>query len=87
MELSIFLHMIFYREEAIVHTRKLYLEANQELTSAKTKVSELQAELSSRDRDLVSAKTDCRLHILPCSGLDVNKVKQWLLWIKRRLML
>ncbi|EKD19056.1 M protein repeat protein [Drepanopeziza brunnea f. sp. 'multigermtubi' MB_m1] len=46
------------KEEAILHTRKLYLEANQELTAAKAKLAELEAELSSRDRDLVSTKTD-----------------------------
>ncbi|KAK2624348.1 hypothetical protein QTJ16_006298 [Diplocarpon rosae] len=46
------------KEEAIAHTRQLYLEANQELTTAKAKLAELQSELSSRDRDLVSTKTD-----------------------------
>lgn len=69
----------FYREEAIMHTRKLYLEANQELTTAKAKVSELQVELSSRDRDLVSTKTDCKIPILSCSRLDANIIPQWLL--------
>ncbi|KAI9048119.1 hypothetical protein LZ554_007914 [Drepanopeziza brunnea f. sp. 'monogermtubi'] len=46
------------KEEAILHTRKLYLEANQELNAAKAKLTELEAELSSRDRDLISTKTD-----------------------------
>lgn len=49
------------REAAVMHTRKLYLEANQELIAANAKIAELQAELSSRDRDLVSTKTDCML--------------------------
>ncbi|KAH6717853.1 hypothetical protein BKA61DRAFT_598469 [Leptodontidium sp. MPI-SDFR-AT-0119] len=46
------------KEEAIMHTRKLYLEANQELANAKSKLAELQSDLSGRDRDLVSTKTD-----------------------------
>ncbi|KAL2066457.1 hypothetical protein VTL71DRAFT_2528 [Oculimacula yallundae] len=46
------------KEEAILHTRKLYLEANQELSNAKSKLAELQTDLSGRDRDLVSTKTD-----------------------------
>merc|ERR1712093_73219 len=44
------------KEEAIMHTRKLYLETNQELTNAKSKLAELQSELSGRDR--VSTKSD-----------------------------
>ena len=55
-----FLTVDFYRNEAIVTTRKLYLEANQELTSIKSKLAELQAELSSRDRELLAARTDCK---------------------------
>ncbi len=46
-----------------MHTRKLYLETNQELTNAKSKLAELQSELSGRDRDLVSTKSDCKCHI------------------------
>jgi protein HOOK3 len=48
----------FYRNEAVVNTRRLYLEANQELSSTKTKVAELEAELSSRDRELLGARAD-----------------------------
>jgi protein HOOK3 len=55
-----FLTIDFYRNEAVVTTRKLYLEANQELTSIKSKLAELQAELSSRDRELLAARTDCK---------------------------
>jgi protein HOOK3 len=48
----------FYRDEAVAATRKLYMEANQEIALLKTKLSETQAELSARDRELVEAKSD-----------------------------
>jgi protein HOOK3 len=51
----------FYRNEAVMSTRKLYLEANQELTSIKSRLAEIQAELSSRDRELLAAKADCKI--------------------------
>lgn len=55
----------FYRNEAVMSTRKLYLEANQELTSAKNKLAEIQAELSSRDRELLAARADCKFPLVP----------------------
>ena len=45
-------------------TRKLYLEANQELSAAKSKLAELQAELSSRDRELLAARADRKSSLL-----------------------
>jgi protein HOOK3 len=50
----------FYRNEAVMSTRKLYLEATQELTSVNSRLAELQAELSSRDRELLAARADCK---------------------------
>jgi protein HOOK3 len=50
----------YYRDEAIAQTRRLYLEANQDLSAAKSKVAELEATVSQRDRELLSAKTDCK---------------------------
>ena len=49
----------FYRNEAVMSTRKLYLEANQELTSIKSILADVRAELSSRDRELLAARADC----------------------------
>lgn len=46
------------KDETIAHTRRLYLEANQELSLAKRKLNDLQAELSSRDRELLGTKAD-----------------------------
>jgi protein HOOK3 len=51
----------FYRNEAVMTTRRLYLEANQELSSAKSMLAEIQAELSSRDRDLLEARADRKI--------------------------
>lgn len=48
----------FYRNDAVTTTRKLYLDANQELTSTKSRLAEIQAELSSRDRELLSVRAD-----------------------------
>jgi protein HOOK3 len=48
----------FYRDESIAHTRKLYLETNRELSTTKSKMAELEATLSQRDRELLSTKTD-----------------------------
>lgn len=48
----------FYRDDAVLHTRKLYLEANRELSSTKSKLAELEAALSSRDRELLTTKAD-----------------------------
>lgn len=50
----------FYRDDAINHTRKLYLEANRDLSSTKSKLAEIEAALSARDRELLAAKTDCK---------------------------
>jgi protein HOOK3 len=49
-----------YRDEAILRTRNLYMEANQELSAAKSKLAEFQADLTSRDRELLAAKADCK---------------------------
>jgi protein HOOK3 len=49
-----------YRDEAILRTRNLYMEANQELSTAKSKLAEFQTDLTSRDRELLSAKADCK---------------------------
>ncbi|CZS88693.1 uncharacterized protein RAG0_00353 [Rhynchosporium agropyri] len=46
------------KEATILRTRKLYLEANQELSNTKCKLAELSTDLSGRDRDLISTKTD-----------------------------
>ncbi|RDL38415.1 uncharacterized protein BP5553_02755 [Venustampulla echinocandica] len=48
----------FYRDEAVAATRRLYMEAVQELLLIKTKLAETEAELSSRERDLLAAKAD-----------------------------
>lgn len=48
----------YYRDETIAHTRRLYLEANQELSTTRRKLNELEAELSSRDRELLETKAD-----------------------------
>ena len=55
----------FYRNEAVINTRRLYLEANHELISTKGKLAETQAVLSSRDRELLAAKADCKSPLLP----------------------
>jgi protein HOOK3 len=55
-------------------TRKLYLEANQELSSAKTKLAEIQAELSSRDRELLAARADRKLLLFPFKNLHANQI-------------
>ncbi|RFU33503.1 hypothetical protein B7463_g2773, partial [Scytalidium lignicola] len=47
-----------YRNEAVIHTRNLYLEATKELAAAKVKVDELTTELASKERELLSTKTD-----------------------------
>lgn len=52
----------FYRDDAISHTRKMYLETNIELSSTKTKLAEVEARLSQRDRDLLTARTDCKFY-------------------------
>lgn len=49
-----------HRNEALVNTRNLYLEANKDLAASKAKVDELTAELSSKERELLSVKTDCK---------------------------
>lgn len=49
----------FYRDDAINHTRRLYLEANRDLSTTKSKLAEVEAALSERDRELLSTKTDC----------------------------
>ncbi|RQM06759.1 hypothetical protein DH86_00002731 [Scytalidium sp. 3C] len=46
------------KNEALVNTRNLYLEANKDLAASKAKVDELTAELSSKERELLSVKTD-----------------------------
>ncbi|KAH8803235.1 hypothetical protein F5884DRAFT_501145 [Xylogone sp. PMI_703] len=46
------------KNENVINTRNLYLEASKELTAAKAKVNELTTELSSKERELLSAKTD-----------------------------
>ncbi|KUJ08461.1 uncharacterized protein LY89DRAFT_788841 [Mollisia scopiformis] len=48
----------FHRNEALAHTRKLYLEASQELSTLKTKLSVVQNDLASRDREIMTAKAD-----------------------------
>jgi protein HOOK3 len=48
----------FLRDEAVAATRKLYMEANQEILALKSKLSETQANLSARDRELLEAKSD-----------------------------
>ncbi|EHK98850.1 hypothetical protein M7I_5360 [Glarea lozoyensis 74030] len=48
----------FIRDEAVAATRKLYIEANQENLALKARLSETQAELSARDRELLEAKSD-----------------------------
>ena len=50
----------FYRNEAVMSTRKLYIEANNELSAVKNKLADLQAQLSARDRELLTAKADCK---------------------------
>jgi protein HOOK3 len=52
----------FYRDDAINHTRRLYLEANRDLSTTKSKLAEVEAALSERDRELLSTKTDCEWH-------------------------
>ncbi|KAF8864291.1 hypothetical protein BDZ45DRAFT_669489 [Acephala macrosclerotiorum] len=46
------------KNEALAHTRKLYLEANQELSAVKNKLASVEAELTSRDREIIAAKSD-----------------------------
>lgn len=75
-----------HREEAIMHTRKLYLEANQELMNAKSKLAELQSDLSGRDRDLVSTKTDCEWIMTTNNAKFMLTPVQWPLLTKKRLM-
>ncbi|CZR53969.1 uncharacterized protein PAC_03852 [Phialocephala subalpina] len=48
----------FYRNEALAHTRKLYLEASQELSAIKSKLAVVEAELTGRDREVIAAKAD-----------------------------
>ncbi|CAG8954913.1 hypothetical protein HYFRA_00008601 [Hymenoscyphus fraxineus] len=48
----------FYRDETIAVTRKLYMETLFELNQVKAKLTEVQTELSSRDRELLQAKAD-----------------------------
>ena len=48
-----------HRNEAIAHTRKLYLEASQELSALKTQLAGLQNDLTSRDREIIATKADC----------------------------
>jgi protein HOOK3 len=48
----------FYRDQAINTTRRLYLEANNELSAVKSQLAQLQVDMSSRDRELLSAKAD-----------------------------
>lgn len=47
-----------HRDEAIANTRKLYLEANQDLASTRRQLVELQADIAGRERELVGAKAD-----------------------------
>jgi protein HOOK3 len=48
----------FIRDEAVAATRKLYLEANQEILVLRSKLSAAQADLSARDRELLEARSD-----------------------------
>jgi protein HOOK3 len=67
----------FYRNEAVLSTRKLFLEASQELTTVKSHLAEVQAELSSVNRELLEARTTRKFHpmshrnvfgLIICSG-------------------
>lgn len=62
----------FYRNEALAHTRKLYLEANQELSSIKTKLAAVEAELTSRNREVLAAKADCKSTILSLAPIALH---------------
>ncbi|TAQ85140.1 hypothetical protein B7494_g6530 [Chlorociboria aeruginascens] len=48
----------FHRDAAIAKTRTLYLEANEELYKLRYRFAEIEAELSSRDRELLAARAD-----------------------------
>lgn len=49
----------FYRNEAISSTRKLWLVATKELAIARSKIEDLQADVTDRDRQILAAKADC----------------------------
>lgn len=53
----------FYRDQVIETTRKLYLEAKNELSVIKTQLAQLQLEITAKDRELLSTKAD-RKYIL-----------------------
>jgi len=76
----------FYRNEAVISTRKLYLEANQELASTKSILADIQAELSSRDRELLAARADCMCSLLSKSKIYKLTKIQWPRSIKKRWM-
>jgi protein HOOK3 len=50
----------FYRNEAISNTRKLWLDATKELATARSKIADLQTELTDRDRQILAAQADCK---------------------------
>ena len=58
----------YHRTAAISNTRKLYLDANQEIKKLKSTIAELNLQLSSKERELVEAKADRKLSLsLPLS--------------------
>ncbi|KAL3418671.1 microtubule binding protein [Phlyctema vagabunda] len=50
----------FYRDEAIMNTRRLYLDANRERETLRHEVARLTADITSRDRELLAVKGDLR---------------------------
>jgi protein HOOK3 len=62
----------YYRDEAIANTRKLYLEANQDLSSTKRQLVDLQAESASRDRELLRVKADRESSVISLLNMEAK---------------
>jgi protein HOOK3 len=63
----------YYRNDAMLQTRKLYLEANAELAAVKNQLIETQNELSSQNREILSARGDCKRYLLLYHSLNLNR--------------
>ncbi len=64
----------YHRNEAVMATRKLYLEANKENSGLKSKLAEIQAELSSRDRELLAARADRKFILFLSKNIEANQI-------------
>jgi protein HOOK3 len=51
----------FYRDKAFSNLQRLYRETAAELASTQSKLGETQLDLSSKERELLAAKTDCKI--------------------------